>query len=78
KSSRCVICTAEGATSCSRCGGVYCDEHSVGREETKLMNIEQHLGTCMECGAVICERCWIFNNSGSVTCLVHLESKNNV
>ncbi|MGY5858786.1 MAG: hypothetical protein RTU63_05415 [Candidatus Thorarchaeota archaeon] len=77
ESSRCTICSTEGSISCSRCGGFYCNEHAIGSEETKLMSNEQHLGTCVVCGAVICERCWIFNNNGSVTCLVHLESKNN-
>ncbi|MGY5879187.1 MAG: hypothetical protein RTV31_03005 [Candidatus Thorarchaeota archaeon] len=71
----CVICSAEGVHSCSQCGGSYCEQHATGREEPKLTSMDQHLGTCVVCGKVICEQCWIFNNTGSVTCLVHRESE---
>jgi hypothetical protein len=76
KSNRCVICEADGLVLCSRCGDYYCNTHAIGHRESKLVSIMQYLGTCVVCGKVICERCWIFNNNGLVTCLVHLESKN--
>ena len=77
-SSKCVVCSREGEHSCSRCGASYCNKHAIGKEESKLISVEQHLGTCVVCGKVICEQCWIFNNKGAVTCFVHLEYRNDI
>ena len=77
QSNECAICSAVGDDSCARCGNSYCAKHARGKEESRLVSIEQHLGTCVLCGAIICEQCWIFNNDGFVTCLGHLESQNN-
>ncbi|MCK5265165.1 MAG: hypothetical protein KAJ36_01180 [Candidatus Thorarchaeota archaeon] len=78
QSNKCVICSSEGEHSCSRCGVSYCNKHAIGKEESKLISIEQYLGTCVVCGKIICERCWIFNNKGVVTCLIHVESRNDL
>ena len=73
-SNKCVICSTDGNISCSRCKGIYCDTHAIGRVENRLMSVDQHLGTCVLCGVIICEHCWILNNNGLVTCFAHLES----
>lgn len=74
-SNECIICSAEGEHRCSHCGLFYCNRHALGKEKSRLMSVNQHLGTCVVCSKVICEQCWIFNNKGLITCLVHLESK---
>lgn len=74
----CVICSNDKVSSCYRCGRSYCILHATGKEESKLRNLDQHLGTCIICGKVICERCWILDNRGFVTCLAHRESNDNV
>lgn len=74
----CVICSTQGEQSCYRCGHSYCSQHSVGKEDTKLTTIDQHLGTCFVCGKIICEHCWIFNNGGLVTCLAHREIEDSI
>ena len=73
----CIICSSEGEHSCFQCGGSYCEEHALGREYSKLVRLNQHLGTCAVCGKFICEQCWIFDSSGSITCLVHRELKDH-
>jgi hypothetical protein len=77
KSGKCMVCTQEGDTSCFRCGSLYCINHAVGWKENRLQRIDQRLGTCVVCGAVICEQCWIFNNKGLVTCRMHHETNFN-
>jgi hypothetical protein len=74
-SSECAICSVEGEHRCSRCERSYCNQHASGREESELTSMDQHLGTCIVCGNVICEQCWLLNSRGLVTCLVHHESK---
>jgi len=78
QSNKCVVCSREGEYSCSRCSAYYCIKHAGGKEEIKLISVEQHLGTCVVCGKVICEQCWIFNNKGAVTCFVHSEFRNDL
>ena len=71
----CQICPKEATISCSQCGRSYCEEHAFGYSETKLVSIEQHMGTCVTCNQVVCEFCWIFSGNGDVNCLQHLETK---
>ncbi len=78
QSGNCIICSKDGDHSCSRCGISYCTKHAIGKDESILSSLEQHLGTCVICGEVICEHCWIFNSKGSITCLVHSKHKINL
>lgn len=77
QSGKCIICSKDGEQLCSRCGISYCDKHAIGKDESILSSNEQHLGTCVICGEVICEQCWIFNSKGSITCLVHSRLRND-
>ena len=74
-SHNCQICSKEGIISCSRCGRYYCEQHAIGHLESKLVSLDQYMGTCVICGQVICESCWIFDNNGAVICLQHIERK---
>jgi len=78
QSSKCIVCSKDGDHSCSRCGISYCAKHAVGKDGSVLSSLEQHLGTCVICGEVICEHCWIFNGKGSITCLVHSKHRNDL
>ncbi|RDE15812.1 MAG: hypothetical protein C4K48_03240 [Candidatus Thorarchaeota archaeon] len=68
---RCIICGEMVRAVCCRCGKGYCDTHSQSMNETSLASMNQHLGTCVICGEIICEHCWIFNKKGQVTCQIH-------
>lgn len=72
---KCLICSSKGVVSCSVCKQMYCDKHSAGMNETRLIAIDQHIGTCEICGKTVCENCWIFDKKGKITCLKHSESK---
>ena len=74
-SHNCRICSKKGVVSCTRCGEYYCKEHAAGHQETKLVSLDQYLGTCVICNQVVCEQCWIFSSNGAVTCLQHHERK---
>ncbi len=75
KDTECVICSSEGAVSCSVCNHMYCNEHSEGMNQTKITTIDQHIGTCIICGKFVCEQCWIFNKEGKITCLIHVSPR---
>jgi hypothetical protein len=68
---KCIICRDLATHHCYRCGVGYCEHHSKNMTETRLVAMEQHLGTCTICREIVCEQCWIFNHLGLVTCQAH-------
>jgi hypothetical protein len=71
KNGTCMVCRDSVSQACYRCGKGYCTKHSEGSYRSTLTKLDQHLGTCVICGKIICENCWIFNQKGEVTCQIH-------
>lgn len=71
----CTICGDQAVVICGVCDQGYCESHSIGMSYSNLQYKDQHIGTCIKCQNYVCEKCWIFDTSGSILCLKHLEEK---
>jgi hypothetical protein len=69
----CCICNEPRSVTCSVCGRIYCGRHSESRSEVTMIGPDQHIGTCVKCGQLVCEHCWILDKLGRITCIKHLE-----
>jgi hypothetical protein len=72
----CCICNEPKSVFCSVCGRIYCSRHSSGRLKVTVIGPDHHIGTCINCGRLVCEHCWILDNLGKITCIKHLEERN--
>jgi hypothetical protein len=69
----CSVCKKDAVVFCVHCGRGFCLIHNEGVKLNRLESFHQHLGTCVECKQVVCEKCWILNPNGDIVCLAHLE-----
>lgn len=72
----CSLCERAAVVSCCRCNRSFCDIHGTGQGEGCLVKWNQRVGTCSICTQVVCENCWILEDEGTITCLVHHEGRN--
>ncbi|MFX1484276.1 MAG: hypothetical protein ACFFCP_13935 [Promethearchaeota archaeon] len=70
----CSRCENKAIISCSRCDSGFCKNHGHGATNNHLITLDQVVGTCIICGEVVCENCWILESDGAITCLVHHET----
>lgn len=67
----CIVCKGIVVQKCVRCKRGYCIEHSEHHTANELLSVKQHLGTCISCGQIVCEYCWILDERGKILCLQH-------
>ena len=70
---KCSQCDNSSIIECVRCGKGFCEIH--GKEEVigHLTRWDQRIGTCKICNQLVCENCWLLEDDGKITCLVHHE-----
>jgi hypothetical protein len=68
---QCIICGADVTHRCARCTRGYCHDHSEGHSSLSLTTVKQRLGRCSICGQIVCEHCWLLDESGRIVCLQH-------
>ena len=70
----CSMCERKEIVACSRCGRSFCKIHSSNSKKMRVQSLDHYIGTCSVCSFLVCEDCWVVNDSGNVICLNHLEN----
>lgn len=74
----CSLCESTSVVTCNSCNRSFCEIHGSGQGERYLVKWNQRVGTCSICTQVVCENCWILEEEGAITCLVHLEENKSL